>query len=347
VNKDKTFQPASLLITGGAGFIGSNFVRTLIEEAIFPARIVVLDKLTYAGNLENLADLEGAFAFVRGDIADKELVVETLKKHDVDTVVHFAAESHVDRSILGPVEFTRTNVYGTHVLLDASRTTGVTRFIHISTDEVYGSLGMEGYFTEETPLCPTSPYAASKAASDLIVLSYFRTWGFPALITRCTNNYGPWQFPEKLIPLMITNALRDMPLPVYGDGLNVREWIHTLDHTRAVVEVLKNGREGEVYNIGSGHELPNIEIVGTILDALGKPRELIRHVTDRPAHDRRYAIDSGKIRTELGWKESIGFERGIRETIDWYLRRRDWWTRIMSGEYVNYYERQYAHRISI
>ena len=336
--------PHNILVTGGAGFIGSNFVRTLVEEHRIPGTLAVLDKLTYAGNLENLADLTDRFTFIHGDICDGELVRETLTQHHIDTIVHFAAESHVDRSILGPLVFTQTNVVGTHVLLEAARQHGVHGFVHVSTDEVYGSLGPEGAFTEETPIAPTSPYSASKAASDLIVQAYAKTYGFPAMITRCSNNYGPYQFPEKLIPLMIINALRDVPLPVYGDGLNVRDWIHTTDHTRAIIAVMERGVPGEVYNIGGRNEWKNIDIVRLVLRLLGKPDSLITFVKDRPAHDRRYAIDPAKIHDRLGWTPEIGFEEGMRQTVDWYLSNEGWWKRVMTGEYQDYYKKQYFSR---
>jgi dTDP-glucose 4,6-dehydratase len=318
-----TFIPHGLLVTGGAGFIGSNFVRFFLEQHP-DVHVVVLDALTYAGNLANLADLENKYTFVHGDIRDAGLVRGVLDGHSIDTIVHFAAESHVDRSILGPMVFTKTNVEGTHVLLEESRQQNVQRFIHVSTDEVYGSLGPVGAFTEDSPLDPTSPYAASKAASDLIVLSYIKTYGFPAMITRCSNNYGPYQFPEKLIPLMITNALDDKPLPVYGDGRNVRDWIHTRDHCAALLSVLHRGRPGSVYNVGGNNEWPNIDIVKLILATLGKPDSLITYVEDRLAHDRRYAIDSAKIERELGWKASIPFDRGIADTIEWYKANTTW-----------------------
>jgi dTDP-glucose 4,6-dehydratase len=336
--------PHNILVTGGAGFIGSNFVRTLVEEHRIPGALVVLDKLTYAGNLENLADLKDRCTFVLGDICDGDLVRETLTQYHVDTIVHFAAESHVDRSILGPLVFTQTNVVGTHVLLEAARQHGIGAFVHVSTDEVYGSLGPEGAFTEETPIDPTSPYSASKAASDLIVQAYAKTYGFPAMITRCSNNYGPYQFPEKLIPLMIINALRDVPLPVYGDGLNVRDWIHTTDHTRAILAVMERGVAGEVYNIGGKNEWTNIDIVRLVLRLLGKPESLITFVKDRPAHDRRYAIDPAKIHDRLGWEPAIGFEEGMRQTVAWYLSNEEWWKRVMTGEYQDYYKKQYFSR---
>ncbi len=336
-----SFSPRSLLVTGGAGFIGSNFVRFFIERHP-DARVTVLDKLTYAGNLENLADLRGRFSFIKADICDADAVRRALETHAVDAVVHFAAESHVDRSILGPMIFTQTNVLGTHVMLEESRRHGVERFVHVSTDEVYGSLGAEGAFTEDSPLDPTSPYAASKAASDLVVQAYAKTFGFPAIITRCSNNYGPWQFPEKLIPLMLINAMNDRALPVYGDGMNVRDWIHTRDHSAAITAVLARGLPGEVYNVGSSNEWPNIEIVRLILRTLGKPESLITFVKDRPAHDRRYAIDSSKIERALGWKAVIPFDQGIAETIAWYRANEPWWKRVMSGEYMEYYAAQYG-----
>ncbi|MDX9760410.1 MAG: dTDP-glucose 4,6-dehydratase, partial [Bacteroidota bacterium] len=277
MSNTQTFAATSLLVTGGAGFIGSNFVRFLLEQQ-HGARVTVLDALTYAGNLENLSDMEGRFSFVKGDIRDAEAVRRAMADHAVDAVVHFAAESHVDRSILGPMVFTETNILGTHVLLEESRRANVARFVHVSTDEVYGSLGPDGAFTESSPLDPTSPYAASKAASDLVVQAYAKTFGFPAIITRCSNNYGPYQFPEKLIPLMLINAMNDRPLPVYGDGRNVRDWIHTRDHSAAVAAVLARGVPGEVYNVGSSNEWPNIDIVRLILRTLGKPESLITYV---------------------------------------------------------------------
>jgi len=335
---------SSLLVTGGAGFIGSNFVHFLLEQG-FPGAITVLDKLTYAGNLENLAGLSDQITFVQTDICDMKEVRKILQDRNIDAIVHFAAESHVDRSILGPLVFTQTNVLGTHTLLEGARMHGVSRFIHVSTDEVYGSLGSEGSFSELSPLDPTSPYAASKAASDLIVQAYFKTYGFPAIITRCSNNYGPYQFPEKLIPLMITNAMRDIPLPVYGDGMNVRDWIHTQDHSRAILRVLQKGIPGEVYNVGSNNEWKNIDIVRLVLSVLSKPESLIQFVTDRRAHDRRYSIDSSKIRTELGWTPLIDFLEGIHTTIEWYMENQAWWTRVMNGEYVKFYTQQYSQRI--
>ncbi|MBI5647431.1 MAG: dTDP-glucose 4,6-dehydratase [Ignavibacteriae bacterium] len=336
-----SYSPENVLITGGAGFIGSAFVRTVLEGSLFSGRIVVVDKLTYAGNLENLADLKGQFDFVQADICDQDAMQRVFETYPIDTVVHFAAESHVDRSILGPLVFTHTNVLGTQILLEAAKRAGVGRFLHVSTDEVYGSLGPEGAFTESSPIDPTSPYAASKAASDLIVLGYAKTFGFPAIVTRCSNNYGPRQFPEKLIPLMIINALRDLRLPVYGDGLNVRDWIHTRDHVSALLAVLRHGAPGEVYNIGGRNEQKNIDIVRAVLAALGKPESLIEFVRDRPAHDRRYAIDPSKIAAELGWVPRVDFSTGIRETIDWYASNTEWWTRVLNGAYMEYYNTQY------
>ncbi|MBN2170777.1 MAG: dTDP-glucose 4,6-dehydratase [Candidatus Krumholzibacteriota bacterium] len=337
-----------ILVTGGCGFIGSNFVHLLRRER--PDEPVLnLDRLTYAGNLENLLDLEGdaGHRFVRGDVADADLVAGLFARHEIRAVVHFAAESHVDRSLLGPGAFVHSNVAGTQVLLEAARRAwdgGGGRFVMISTDEVYGSLGPAGSFTEDTPLDPSSPYSASKAAADLFCGAYHRTWGLPVIITRCSNNYGPWQFPEKLIPLMIQRASRGESLPVYGDGLHVRDWIHVEDHCRAVLAVLESGAPGRVYNIGGGNERPNLEIVRLILRALDRSEELIAFVADRPGHDRRYAMDSSRIRRELGWEPCVPFEQGIAETIRWYADHRDWWERIISGEYREYYARQYEGR---
>jgi len=337
----------NILVTGGAGFIGSNFIRFLLRERS-ENRVVNLDKLTYAGNLENLAGLEQGigerYRFVRGDIADPEVVDEALSD-SLDAVVNFAAESHVDRSIESAEDFIRTNVNGTLTLLERSRRHGISRFVQISTDEVYGSLGPTGKFTEETPLSPRSPYSASKAGADLLAQAFFETYGMDVVITRCSNNYGPYQFPEKLIPLMITNALENKPLPVYGDGLYVRDWIHVEDHCRALLLVLEKGKAGEVYNIGGGNEWPNIEIVRLILRKVNKPENLIRYVSDRPGHDRRYAVDFHKIERELGWKPSLDFSKGIEETIDWYGENRSWWERIKSGEYQSYYEKMYGWRV--
>jgi dTDP-glucose 4,6-dehydratase len=333
-----------LLVTGGAGFIGSNFVRYMLER--YPeCRVLNLDKLTYAGNLENLSGLETdtRHEFIQGDICDGALVGDILGK-GVDAVVNFAAETHVDRSILHSSEFVRTNVLGTLNLLDACRKHAIPRLIQISTDEVYGSLGPSGMFSEQSPVAPNSPYAASKASADLLVRSYCRTHEFPGIITRCSNNYGPYQFPEKLIPLLISNAMADMSLPIYGDGLNVRDWIHVRDHCSAVDAVLHQGKDGEVYNIGGRQELPNLDVARMILNALGKDESLITYVEDRPGHDRRYAIDSSKIESELDWHTSISFEAGLGETIDWYRRHAAWIEHVRSGAYLNYYDRMYRQR---
>ncbi len=335
----------NLLVTGGAGFIGSNFVRHILE-ARPGTRVVNFDKLTYAGNLENLEDVSSNpnYVFVKGDICNEEDVRSTFREYSIGHVVHFAAESHVDRSIMGSGVFVRTNVLGTQVMLDAAKEAGVVKFIHVSTDEVYGSLGATGKFTESTPLHPNSPYAASKASSDMLALAYQHTFGMHVVITRCSNNYGPYQFPEKLIPLMIINAMKDKPLPVYGDGLNVRDWLHVADHCRAIDVVLEKGKPGEVYNIGGNNESPNIAIVKLILSTLGKPENLITYVKDRPGHDRRYAIDATRMRTGLGWEPSYTFASGMEETIRWYVQNTSWWERVMTGEYQNYYQRQYHER---
>jgi dTDP-glucose 4,6-dehydratase len=335
----------NVLLTGGAGFIGSNLVRLLLAER--PGwRVVNLDKLTYAGNAESLAGLEAnpRYRFVRGDVCNGELVGDLFETERIDAVLHLAAESHVDRSILAPSVFIETNVRGTQVLLEAARELGVTRFVHVSTDEVYGSLGPTGLFTETTPLDPSSPYSASKAASDLLALAYAHTFDLPVVVTRCSNNYGPYQFPEKLIPLMIANALRDLPLPVYGDGLNVRDWIHVEDHCRGLLAALEQGEAGEVYNLGASSERTNLEIVRQVLKLVGKPESLVRFVKDRPGHDRRYAIDSTKARARLGWAPRHAFEEALAATVSWYVEHRGWWERIISGEYVKYYERQYGGR---
>lgn len=337
----------NVLVTGGAGFIGSNLVHFLLRER--PAwRITVLDLLTYAGNFANIEAQvsSGALTFVRADIADAEQMQKLLGGGQFDLVFHLAAESHVDRSIMGASAFARTNVLGTQVLLDAARAAKVRRFVHISTDEVYGSLGPTGRFTEQTPLDPSSPYSASKAGSDLAVLAYVKTHGFDALVTRCTNNYGPYQFPEKLIPLFITNALDNRPLPLYGDGMNVRSWIHVDDHSRALLAVAERGRAGEVYNVGGMQEaeLPNITVTKSILDILGKAESLIQPVADRPAHDRRYAVDTGKIKRELGWEPQVSFEQGLRDTVAWYRQHESWWRAVKSGEYLAYYQRNYGER---
>jgi dTDP-glucose 4,6-dehydratase len=334
-----------LLVTGGAGFIGANFVQHVL--ATYPNdQVVTFDLLTYAGNLANLDSVlsDPRHRFVRGDIADR-VAVDAAIGDGVDAIVNFAAESHVDRSIADAGAFLATNVVGTQVLLDAARARGIGRFLQVSTDEVYGSLGPTGAFSEETPLAPNSPYAASKAAADLLVRAAHHTHGFPALITRCSNNYGPYQFPEKLIPLFVTNALADQPLPLYGDGRQVRDWIHVDDHCRGVDLVLREGKVGEVYNLGGGNERENIAIAALILEALGKPPSLVRHVTDRLGHDRRYAIDARKIEHELGWKPLRDFADGLRDTIEWYRSHRSWWEAVKSGAYLDYYERMYGQRL--
>jgi dTDP-glucose 4,6-dehydratase len=332
-----------ILVTGGCGFIGSNFIRGFLDRHA-AAAVTNLDLLTYAGNPANLADLEGQprYRLVRGDVADRDAVRALLAAERYDGIINFAAESHVDRSIHDATPFVRANVVGVQVLLDAAREFGVPRFIQVSTDEVYGSLGPTGAFTEETPLAPNSPYSATKAAADLLVRSYVRTFGLPALITRCSNNYGPFQFPEKVIPLFIANLLNDQPVPVYGDGLQVRDWIHVADHCAALEAVWERGRAGEVYNIGGNCELTNLELTQRLLDALGKPRSLIRFVPDRPGHDRRYAIDCSKIRRELAWQPRITFADGLAQTIRWYQDHADWVAGIRSGAYREYYVRQYG-----
>jgi dTDP-glucose 4,6-dehydratase len=331
----------NVLVTGGCGFIGSNFIRYLLGAEPQVA-VTNLDALSYAGNPANLADLEGdpRYRFVRGSIADREAVRRAAV--GAQAVFNLAAESHVDRSIHDSGPFVQTNVLGTQTLLDAARELRVERYIQISTDEVYGSLGPSGFFTEETPLAPNSPYAASKAAADLLVRSYVHTFGLPAVITRCSNNYGPYQFPEKLIPLFISNLLRDEPVPVYGDGQNVRDWVHVLDHCRAIHRVWRHGRVGEVYNIGGRCERTNLDLTHTLLEILGKPPSLIRYVKDRPGHDRRYAIDCGKIERELGWRPEIPFAEGLRETVAWYRANEEWVAGVRSGEYRRYYEKQYG-----
>jgi dTDP-glucose 4,6-dehydratase len=335
----------NVLVTGGAGFIGSNLVRLLLEER--PGwRVVNLDKLTYAGNAESLADVERhpRYRFVRGDVCDGALVAALLSEERIDAIMHLAAESHVDRSILAPAVFIETNVRGTQVLLEAARDARVSRFLHVSTDEVYGSLGPSGLFTEESPVAPSSPYSASKAASDLLALAYARTFGVPVIVTRCSNNYGPYQFPEKLVPLMIANALRDLPLPVYGDGRNVRDWIHVEDHCRGLVAALEHGAPGEVYNFGAASERRNLDLVRQVLSLLAKPESLVMFVKDRPGHDRRYAIDASKARRTLGWAPRRSFDEGLAATVAWYREHRGWWEHVLSGEYARYYERQYGSR---
>lgn len=334
---------SKILVTGGAGFIASNFIRYMVNK-YGEYEIINLDALTYCGNLENLKDIENKdnYSFVKGDITDKGIVDDLVK--DCDYVINFAAETHVDRSIDEPEIFIKSNVLGTQVLLNAAKRQGVEKYIQISTDEVYGSLGKEGYFTETTPLQPNSPYSASKASGDLIVRAYNRTYDLPINITRCSNNYGPYQFPEKLIPLMISNALENKKLPIYGDGKNVRDWLHVQDHCAAIDLVLHEGEIGEIYNIGGNNERQNIEIVKLILDELDRDESLIEYVTDRLGHDRRYAIDSSKIQNELGWKPSYTFEKGIRETIAWYLDNQDWISQVKSGQYQQYYEKMYFER---
>ena len=349
-----------LLVTGGAGFIGSNFIPYILDKQQDLVLLLDLDLLTYAGNLENLEPVKDdpRYRFVKGDIRDKTLVEKLFAEYDFDTVVHFAAESHVDRSILEPEVFLTTNIIGTQTLLDAAKRhwnldpdnkhsreyrPGV-RYLQVSTDEVYGALGSTGLFTETTPLAPNSPYSASKTGADLIVRAYHQTYGLPVNITRCSNNYGPYQFPEKLIPLMIHNARQDKPLPVYGDGMQIRDWLHVKDHCSAIATVLEKGKTGEVYNIGGNNEKANIEIVRLILEALGKPESLITYVQDRPGHDRRYAIDNTKITRELGWAPAYTFEEGIKETIRWYLDHPGWVERVTSGAYQRYYQEMYQQQ---
>ncbi len=333
-----------LLVTGGAGFIGSNFIRLLLRSHP-DYKVINLDKLTYAGNLANLSDVETNpnYTFQKGDICDSGFVASLLGS-EIDAVVHFAAESHVDRSIADARAFIETNVEGTYTLLDAARRQKILRFVHVSTDEVYGSMAPGESATEQAALAPNSPYAASKASSDLIVRSFWRTYGFPAIITRSSNNYGPYQFPEKLIPLMITNALEGKKLPVYGDGMNERDWVYVEDHCRALDRVLHDGRPGEVYNIGCGAPARNLEIVRGLLRILGQSEELIEFVTDRPGHDRRYALETTKISKELGWKPEVGFATGLATTVEWYRSHADWVKKAKSGEYLDYYETFYVHR---
>jgi dTDP-glucose 4,6-dehydratase len=334
-----------VLVTGGCGFIGSNFVRLWLEaEPEVP--LINFDCLTYAGNLANLADLADhpRYRFVKGDITDRA-AVQAAVKGGVAGIINFAAESHVDRSIQDSGPFVRTNVGGTQVLLDVAKELNVPRYVQVSTDEVYGSLGPTGAFTEETPLAPNSPYAASKAAADMLVRAYHHTFGLPALITRCSNNYGPYQFPEKLIPLFISNLLADQAVPVYGDGLQVRDWIHVRDHCAAILAVWKRGKPGEVYNIGGRCEKTNLELTHTLLDVLGKPKTLIKYVKDRPGHDRRYAIECAKMERELSWKPTVAFAQGLRDTVRWYTEHAGWVAGIRTGEYLKYYEKQYGYRI--
>ncbi|OME70385.1 dTDP-glucose 4,6-dehydratase [Paenibacillus sp. FSL A5-0031] len=334
-----------LLVTGGAGFIGSNFVLYMIKN--YPNyEIINVDALTYAGNLENLRTIEqnSNYSFVKADIA-KRSELEPLFQQGIDAVINFAAESHVDRSILHPEIFVQTNILGTQTLLDLTKQYNVTKFVQVSTDEVYGTLGETGLFTEDTPIAPNSPYSASKAGADLLVRAYHETFGLNVNITRCSNNYGPYQFPEKLIPLMIQNALQDKPLPVYGDGLNVRDWLYVEDHCSAIDLVLHKGVNGEVYNVGGRNERNNLQVVRTILEELGKPESLISYVKDRLGHDRRYAIDADKIRNELGWQPKFNYEDGIKETIRWYLSNTEWMEQVASGSYQQYYDTQYKDRL--
>lgn len=334
---------AKLLISGGAGFIGSTFIHHILRE--HPDwQAVNLDKLTYAGNLENLRDVENdpRYRFIKGDIADRELIHRVMSQ-GFDVIVNFAAESHVDRSILEPSPFVQTNITGTQMLLETARQYRVKRFIQISTDEVYGSIE-KGQLTEECPLLPNSPYAASKAAADLLCRAYYQTYGLPVIVTRCSNNYGPYQFPEKLIPLAITNALENKPIPIYGDGLNVRDWIHVEDHCRAIDLITQGGTPGETYNIGGNNEKTNLELVRQILDIMGKPHTLVTFVGDRPGHDRRYRLNTAKIAQRLNWKPSHSFDEALKDTVDWYIEHESWWRKIKSGEYARYYERMYSQR---
>jgi dTDP-glucose 4,6-dehydratase len=353
----------TVLITGGCGFIGVNFVRLLLETGD-DLRIINLDKLTYAGNLQSLADVEDHphYTFIRGDICDGNLIDTLFTDYNIQAVIHFAAESHVDRSITGPDAFVRTNVFGTFTLLEAAKKYWLdqgkgddgSRFLHVSTDEVYGSLGNKGYFTEETPYDPRSPYSASKASSDHFVRAYFHTYGLPVLITNCSNNYGPYQFPEKLIPLVLNNALAGKPLPVYGDGGNVRDWLYVRDHCEAIVRVLTRGRMGESYNIGGHNEKTNLEVVELLCDMVDAKvgllksgesrRSLITFVKDRLGHDRRYAIDAGKIERDLGWRPRYVFDQGMEKTVDWYLKNRKWSESVMDGSYQQYYETMYGKK---
>jgi dTDP-glucose 4,6-dehydratase len=334
-----------LIVTGGAGFIGSAFVRLVLADPAY--QVINLDKLTYAGNLENLAEVEQnpRYRFVHGDICDAALVGDLMREARPDAIVHFAAESHVDRSIISPEPVVRTNVNGTFTLLDAARQQAVPRFVHVSTDEVYGSLEAPVEATEDFPLNPSSPYSASKAGSDLLARSYFVTFKLPVVITRASNNYGPYQFPEKLIPLMIANAFEDRPLPVYGDGMQVRDWLFVEDHCRGILAVLRQGREGEIYNIGGNRSLPNLDVVHKLLEATSKPESLIQYVKDRPGHDRRYALSSEKLMRETGWQPLMDFETGLACTIEWYRTNAEWVARVRSGAYRSYYERNYANRV--
>ena len=338
----------NILVTGGCGFIGSNFIHYLFETRD-DVNIINLDKLTYAGNRKNLTDIEKQhnnerYVFVHGDINDPELVAGILNVHDIDAVVNFAAESHVDRSINDPSPFITTNINGTQTLLEAARRRGVARFLQVSTDEVYGSLGPDGLFSETTPLAPNSPYSASKASADLLARAYFKTYDMPIVITRCSNNYGPYQFPEKLIPLLFSNATQDEPIPVYGDGLNVRDWIYVRDHCKGVAMALENGTPGKVYNFGGNAEMANIDIVKTILGQMGKPESLIHFVADRPGHDKRYAMDFSLATKELGWTPDHDFAAGIKETITWYKNNKKWLKEVQSGAYRTFMRNWYEDR---
>jgi dTDP-glucose 4,6-dehydratase len=335
---------AKILVTGAAGFIGSNFVRMYLNDKAYTDKIIALDALTYAGNLANLTDFESnkRLTFIKGDICDIELIDDIMS--DIDIVIHFAAESHVDRSIISSNDFIRTNIIGTQVLADAARKYKISRFQHVSTDEVYGSLGKTGLFTESTPFAPNSPYAASKASSDLIMLAYHRTHSFPVVITNCSNNYGRFQFPEKLIPLFVTNLIEGKKVSVYGDGMQIRDWLHVDDHCRAIMAVLDKGREGEVYNIGGNNEQENISITKMIIAHLDKEESSIVYVEDRLGHDRRYAIDTTKIKDEIGWEPEVNFQEGMVDTINWYVNNIQWWQNIKSGSYMDYYEKQYINR---
>jgi len=333
----------TILVTGGAGFIGSDLVRLILDEEP-EARVLVYDLLTYAGNLDNLKGYldNPRLEFIKGSICDRDAVGQVLGSGGISHVINLAAESHVDRSILGPKGFAETNVLGTVILLEAARDAGVKRFVQVSTDEVYGSLGPEGSFSEDSPLAPSSPYSASKAAADHFVEAFGRTFDMPVLITRCSNNYGPFQFPEKLIPLMILNALNDEPLPIYGDGLQVRDWIHVRDHARALLAVLKEGDPGTIYNIGGGNERTNLDVVGFVLQVLDKPESLIRHIEARPGHDRRYSMNTARLQAELGWQAQMPFEDGIEKTVQWYVDNRAWLDSVTTGEYRNYYSAWYS-----
>lgn len=338
-----------IVVTGGAGFIGSVMVNYLVKT--YPQDFIInLDKLTYAGNLENCKEVENEpnYKFIKGDIADRLFIYKLFEEEKPDVIINFAAETHVDRSVTNPDDFVKTNVLGTTVLLDACRIYGIKRYHQVSTDEVYGDLPLDRpdlFFTESTPIHTSSPYSSSKASADLFVGAYYRTYGLPVTISRCSNNYGQNQFPEKLIPLMISRALADQELPVYGTGENVRDWLHVEDHCKAIDLIVRNGKVGEVYNIGGHNERTNLQVVKTILDAVGKPESLIKYVKDRPGHDRRYAIDPAKIEKELGWTPTYNFDTGIRQTIQWYLDNEDWWKRIVSGEYQNYFKEMYKDRV--